>query len=69
MKITVLTFQANQKYNESFRGAVYFLRISEKTFSQISYSWSFFDFFVVKVSIDYRGRIKAGGEGRGGIST
>ena len=41
IKITVLTFQANQKYNGSFRGAVYFLRIREKTLSEIQQSQSF----------------------------
>ena len=36
----MLTFSVNQKYNEAFRG-VYFLRIQEKKFSQISYLLSF----------------------------
>ena len=37
IKITVLTFLVNHKYNEAFRGT-YFLRIREKPLSQISYS-------------------------------
>ena len=35
IKITVLTFLVNKKYNEAFWG-VYFLRIRDKTLSQIS---------------------------------
>ena len=40
MKITVLTFLVNQKYNETLRG-IYFWRLREKTFSQIAYSLPF----------------------------
>ena len=36
VKITVLTFLVNQKYQEAFWG-VYFFRINKKTFSQILY--------------------------------
>ena len=44
----MLTVQVNQKYNKVFRG-VYFLRIREKSLSQISYS-KLFSSSNVKVS-------------------
>ena len=40
IKITVLTFLVNQKYNETLWG-IYFWRLREKTFSQIAYSLPF----------------------------
>ena len=56
VKITVLTFLVNQKYEEAFRG-VYFFRINKKTFSQILYLSSFLS-LNLKVSVGYFGETK-----------